>query len=164
MYGFDYDSSGSDCGRTSPMLFNVKVYQIADKYAVPQLKERGKEKFESIAKTCWEMDDFPIAEAYKCTVREDRGLRDPLVRLSSDHIDKLRKSDDFCTVLEEVVRFAADLVKDFAQKRAGSILKKYRCPNYSAQWLLESCTGNTMSDCPFCGNHRNSWSAYVVPQ
>ncbi|KAL2810604.1 hypothetical protein BJX63DRAFT_434120 [Aspergillus granulosus] len=27
-YGFNYDSSGSGQGRTSPMLFNVKVYQI----------------------------------------------------------------------------------------------------------------------------------------
>lgn len=45
MYGFEYDSSGSDHGRVSPMLFNVNVYQIADKYGVPKLKDRAKEKF-----------------------------------------------------------------------------------------------------------------------
>lgn len=66
MYGFEYDSSGSDLGRVSPMLFNIKVYQVADKFEVPQLKQKAKDKFETIARTCWEMDDYPIAisEAY----------------------------------------------------------------------------------------------------
>lgn len=30
MYGFDYDSSGSDHSRVSPMLFNVNVYQVCE--------------------------------------------------------------------------------------------------------------------------------------
>ncbi|KGO37196.1 Uncharacterized protein PEX1_065780 [Penicillium expansum] len=66
MYGIDYDSSGNELGRISPMIFNVRLYQVADKYFVPRLKQRAKEKFGQIARTCWEMDDFPvaIAEAY----------------------------------------------------------------------------------------------------
>jgi hypothetical protein len=31
MYGHDYDSSGSNRGRVSPLSYNIKVYQIADK-------------------------------------------------------------------------------------------------------------------------------------
>ncbi|KAL1979195.1 hypothetical protein VTN96DRAFT_6523 [Rasamsonia emersonii] len=165
MYGYEYDSSGSDRGRISPILFNVKVYQLADKYGVPQLKQRAKEKFENIAKTCWQMDDFPtaIAEAYTCTPKEDRGLRDTLVEISCEHIDELQKNDDFQTVLEEAVGFAADLVQYLARwKPPNSNLMKYRCPNCSAQWLLERCTGDVMYHCPFCGNHRSNWNSYVI--
>ncbi|KAI2707456.1 hypothetical protein CBS147354_9518 [Penicillium roqueforti] len=87
-YGFNYDSSGSDQGRTSPMLFNVKVYQIGDKYGIPKLKAQAKEKFSVAITTCWEMDDFPtaIASAYSTTSSADRGLRDLLVSTSLEHI------------------------------------------------------------------------------
>ena len=82
MYRFDYDRSSSDHSHVSLMLFNVNVYQVADKYGVPKLKEHVKEKFEKIIETCWEMDDFPltITEAYSGTPKTDRGLQDPLIR------------------------------------------------------------------------------------
>ncbi|KAB8263878.1 BTB/POZ protein [Aspergillus pseudonomiae] len=113
MYGFEYDSSGSNLGRVSPMLFNINVYQVADKFGVPQLKQKAKEKFEAIARTCWVMDDYPtaISEAYQRTHKEDRGLRDILVHISHEHLEKLLENEDFRTVLEETLGFAADLVK-----------------------------------------------------
>jgi speckle-type POZ protein len=60
MYLFSYDASGSDQARASPMIFNVKVYSIADKYDVVALKSQAKEKFEKAAKSCWSMEDFPL--------------------------------------------------------------------------------------------------------
>ena len=45
MHGYDYDSSGNSRGRISPMLFNVKVYGVAEKYGIPTLKQLSKEKF-----------------------------------------------------------------------------------------------------------------------
>ncbi|KAJ5510616.1 hypothetical protein N7453_002719, partial [Penicillium expansum] len=119
MYGIDYDSSGNELGRISPMIFNIRLYQVADKYFVPRLKQRAKEKFGQIARTCWEMDDFPvaIAEAYQCTRKDDRDLRELLVQVSRDHIVELMKSERFCSVLEETVGFAADLVTSLSGKR-----------------------------------------------
>jgi speckle-type POZ protein len=38
MYLFDYNASGSDQAPASPIIFNVKVYSIVDKYDVPMLK------------------------------------------------------------------------------------------------------------------------------
>ncbi|KAB8227528.1 hypothetical protein BDV23DRAFT_173276 [Aspergillus alliaceus] len=110
MYGIEYDSSGSDHGRVSPMLYNVRVYQIADKFALPQ--KRAKEKFENIVKVCWQTDDFPtaISEAYKRIYKEDRSLRDIIVRASHEHVLKLLESEDFQTVLEDTDGFAADLL------------------------------------------------------
>ncbi|PYI05223.1 hypothetical protein BO78DRAFT_447876 [Aspergillus sclerotiicarbonarius CBS 121057] len=132
MYGLDYDSSSGNRGSTSPLLFNVNLYQVADKYVVPQLKRRAKEKFDTVAKTCWQMGDFStaIAEVYSYTTKANRDLRDPLVETSREHIDELRNKDDFRTVLAEAVGFAADLVQNLAQTNAAT---KYCCPNCTAE-------------------------------
>lgn len=160
MYGFDYDSSGSDDSRTSPMLFNVKVYQIADKYVIPHLKQRAQEKFETIVATCWQMDDFPatIAEAYKCTLKTDRGLRDPLVKASTEHIKELQKNDGFQNVLENTVGFATELALNLAQRNVPNSGTKYRCPSCSAQWI----TSNKQQYCPGCGSSYSNWKPYIV--
>ncbi|OGM45159.1 BTB/POZ domain protein [Aspergillus bombycis] len=107
MYGFEYDSSGSNLGRVSPMLFNINVYQVADKFGVPQLKQKAKNKFEA------------ISEAYQRTHKEDRGLRDILVRISHEHLEWPLENEDFRTVLEETLGFAADLVKHSTVKERG---------------------------------------------
>ncbi|KAL1847583.1 hypothetical protein Plec18170_008480 [Paecilomyces lecythidis] len=111
MYGIAYDSSGSEQGRVSPMLFDIRVYQVADKFDAPKLKEEAKEKFKRAVNKCWDMDDFPIAieEAYRITTPADRGLRDPLVTVSVDNIDCLLKHENFKRVLAQTTGFAADI-------------------------------------------------------
>ncbi|KAF2106549.1 hypothetical protein BDV96DRAFT_590806 [Lophiotrema nucula] len=52
LYTFDYDSSGRAENSSSPMVFNVKVYSIADKYDIPALKSQAKHKFETTVGTC----------------------------------------------------------------------------------------------------------------
>lgn len=113
MYGFAYDSSGSEHGRVSPMLFNIKVYQIADKFDIPKLKEEAHGKFTRVIGKCWEMDDFPTAveDAYRSTTSTDRGLRDSVVTVSVKHIDDLLANDSFNRVLSETTGFAADIVQ-----------------------------------------------------
>lgn len=61
MYGLDFETRGINRDHISPLLFSVKVYQVADYYRVPQLKQRAKERAEKVAKTCWAMSDFPTA-------------------------------------------------------------------------------------------------------
>lgn len=103
MYRFDYDGSGNDQGRVSPMLFNVQVYGIADKYGILALKSVAKEKFDKAVRTCWDMDDFAhvITEIYSSTPSTDRGLRDTVVDVAHEHIRALLEKDDFRGVLEE---------------------------------------------------------------
>lgn len=154
MYGFEYDSSGNDVSRMSPMLFNVKVYQVADKYFVPQLKQRAKDKFEQIARTCWQMDDFPvaIAEAYRCTQKHDRGLRELLVQISQDHIGELVKSESFRSVLEEIAGFAADLALTLSWGESPKASCKYSCSQCSRTWSWYNPEG-VFRYCPFCGRY-----------
>lgn len=161
MYGFEYDSSGSDLGRVSPMLFNINVYQVADKFEVPQLKQKAKDKFETIARTCWEMDDYPIAisEAYQRTHKGDRGLRDILVSISHEHLEKLLENEDFRTVLEEVLGLAADLVR---HSPGNTGVKKYCCPNCNFNWMLGHSAGNISYRCPKCSSQRSNWDDFIV--
>lgn len=157
MYGFNYDSSGSDRGRTSPMLFNVNVYQTGDKYDIPKLKEQAKEKFTVALKNCWEMDDFPVAIArvYSTTVASDRGLRDLLVDTCLEHIDRLLENDDFKQVLRETLDFAADLVQYYR-----SSIPTYRCPNQYCrhEWSIK-CSAK-INHCPLC-SFKQDWSGHV---
>lgn len=119
MYTFDYDGSGNDHERVSPMIFNAEVYSIADKYGVEALKTRAKEKFDKAVWTCWDMDDFPraITEVYSSTPSTDRGLRDAVVEITFQNINTLLKKPDFQDVLEDTVGFAADVTKIMAQRK-----------------------------------------------
>ncbi|KAJ5755166.1 BTB/POZ domain protein [Penicillium manginii] len=71
----------------TPLRFLATVYQVADKYLVPQLKEHSIEKFRYVLKKDWNFndpdnfDDFLSATAliYESTPQSDRGLRDLVV-------------------------------------------------------------------------------------
>jgi speckle-type POZ protein len=158
MYLFDYGASGSDQARASPMVFHVKVYSIADKYDVVALKSQAKEKFERAAKSCWNMEDFPLAisEVYSLTPATDRGLRDLVVEIVCTHIDALLVRQDFRNVLEETVGFAADVTQLIA-----STLKEYRCPSCTNHWKAVLSGGSTYY-CVRCSNSRTNWEQYVV--
>lgn len=119
MYAFDYDGSGNDQERVSPMIFNAEVYSIADKYDVQALKIRAKEKFDKAVWTCWDMDDFPraITEVYSSTPSTDKGLRDALVEIAFQNINALLKKPDFQDVLEDTAGFAAGLTTVLAQRK-----------------------------------------------
>ncbi|KAL3474861.1 BTB/POZ protein [Aspergillus californicus] len=157
LYGFNYDSSGSDQGRNSPMLFNVKVYQIGDKYGIPNLKAQAKEKFSVAIRTCWEMDDFPIAIAstYSTTASADRGLRDLLVSTSLEHINDLLKNDDFKQTLGETLGFAADLVQNQDHQVSTTT---YHCPRCFKDWGLQGSEGAQY--CPLC-SHSADWKRHI---
>jgi hypothetical protein len=113
---------------------------LPHRYDIPQLKEVAKEKFETAAKACWQMDDFPvaIAEVYSDTLETDRGLRDLLVTISTDHIDQLQEENGFRRALESMAGFATDLALNLAQGNAQiSKRTKYRCPGCTTKWFLE---------------------------
>lgn len=161
MYGFDYDSSR---GGVSPMLFNARVYKIAEKYRIPQLKERAKAKFEDTVRTCWDMDDFPLVvrEIYTGTISTDRGLRNVVAETANNHIKSLLRKDDVLSVLEECGGFSADVLQLLARGSGPTSTTKYNCPSCGNRWeggLLEK---NRSYYCLNCGSSRSNWSQYAV--
>ncbi|KAJ9194390.1 hypothetical protein DTO164E3_5368 [Paecilomyces variotii] len=155
MYGFNYNNSGSEHGRVSPMLLNVKVYQVADKYDIPKLKAQAKENFTVAINKCWEMDDFPTAieDAYSTTTSADRGLRDPLVSLSLEHIDILLDNEDFKQALRNTLGFAADLVQRNAKG------KLYLCPCCTNEFYVGA--SSSFRYCPLCSLESTDWEKHA---
>ncbi|KAI9036230.1 BTB/POZ domain-containing protein [Aspergillus affinis] len=132
MYGINYENSSSDHDRGFPMLFNIRVYQVGDKYDVPKLKSQARENFINALEKNSKIDDLPlaIADAYQKTVSTDRGLRDPILSTTLCHIDALLENESFKQVLQETSNFAVDLVQRQAQMTG---MKVYRCPHYNQQ-------------------------------
>lgn len=107
------------------------------------------------------MDDFPyaITEIYSSTDRTDRGLRDLVVEIVSEHIHALLKKQDFQAVLEETLGFAADVTRFIAQE-----VKKfrcYRCPSCRNIWEAAISPGDSYY-CLRYGVHRSDWEKRVV--
>lgn len=156
LYHFDYQAS------TSPMIFNAKVYSIADKYNIPTLKSQAIEKSRKSVETCWSMDDFPhaIREIYSSTPGNDRGLRDLVVKIACEHMETLSERPEFRILLEEACGFAADVVLFMAKDRFEHI-KTHKCPHCLNSWEGVAPSG-TNYYCLHCGNCRSDWEAYVV--
>ncbi|PVH90219.1 hypothetical protein DM02DRAFT_548234, partial [Periconia macrospinosa] len=151
MYTHDYNAIGE--GSSSPMLFNIKVYSLADKYDVPELKSLAENKFKDAVENCWDMDDFPYAiiQAYRATPFTDRGLRDVLVHAACKRIQSLLLKQGFCNVLDETVGFASDMNQ---KKPEPPKQKEYRCPNCGNQGQGIAPSGLTCN-CFHCGRSRS---------
>ncbi|OCL09392.1 POZ domain-containing protein [Glonium stellatum] len=159
-YRFDYQAT------SSPMIFNAKVYSIADKYDIPTLKSHALGKFRKSVETCWGMDDFPLAirEVYSSTLDNDRGLRDLVVKAACEHADALSKEPEFRTALEEASSFAADVVLSMAKGRPKQTTPRtntYDCPNCGNSWQAILPSGISCY-CPNCGNSRSNWDSYIT--
>lgn len=100
------------------MVYDAQVYQIADKYDIPILKEYSKDRFCTAITTGWNMDEYPLAinVVYESTPAEDRGLRDLVVETSLLHLDTLLNRDGFGNVLRTNADFSADLIPFLSPK------------------------------------------------
>lgn len=165
MYTFDYDASGSTDTSVSPMVFNVKVYSVADKYDVPELKRESEQKFAKAVETCWNMDDFPhaVAQVYSSTPPRDEGPRKIVVDVSCNHVNKLLTKQGFQDVLDGTMGFASDMARHLAgsQQEDADRGQKYRCPHCGGEWEAKLISGRS-HHCTLCGRSRSDWYSYVV--
>ena len=162
MYTFDYDGSGNDQERISPMLFNTEVYSIGEKYAISALKQRAKEKFDKVVRICWDMDDFApaVTKIYNSTPSTDKGLRGTVVKVAHEHVSALLLKNDFRVVLEETAGFAADVTRLLVRGDNPSLVN-YRCPNCFNVWraVLSSTSAYY---CIYCGFKSSDWASCAV--
>ncbi|KAH7371886.1 hypothetical protein BKA64DRAFT_689686 [Cadophora sp. MPI-SDFR-AT-0126] len=96
-----------------PLLFNVKVYIMADIYDLPGLKTLAKKKFEKAATICWNTPLFTAAakKLWENTVSSDRMLRDVIVNICRNHIQALLDRGEF----RDLLRARGDLCLDVLQ-------------------------------------------------
>ncbi len=103
----------------SAIPFNIKVYDIADKYDIPTLKRLAVGKFESALIHSCDKDEFidAIIDTYDSTSLKDQDLRDVVVRITCQNIISLVERQEFCQVLEGITGFAADIAKFQANEK-----------------------------------------------
>ncbi|KAJ5966181.1 hypothetical protein N7481_012895 [Penicillium waksmanii] len=81
----------------SPLGFLAAVYQVADKYLVPQLKKDSLQRFRSMLNENWDSDDFlsVIPLVYESIPKSDRGLRDLVVDAADPYLEELTTKQAF---------------------------------------------------------------------
>jgi speckle-type POZ protein len=157
MYHFDY----SNIHGASTMIFNAQVYGLADKYIIPTLKGHAREKFRTVIRSGWAMDDFPLAvsEAYNSTPETDRGLRGLVVEVADANINKLLENELFRDVLRETPGFAIDIVDSLSSSRQKQRKdhKRYSCKS-CGEFMDGDLSRGTYYYCIHCGNRRSDWT------
>ncbi|TRX89369.1 hypothetical protein FHL15_009806 [Xylaria flabelliformis] len=113
MYHFDYNCPEG----VSTLLFDVKVYSIADRYIIPSLKDYALAKVENAFDLSPDPAIFPTnllltvsSEVYSSTPESDRGLRDVVAEAFHKNLNRLENSATFRTTLHEIPGLAVDLI------------------------------------------------------
>jgi sulfur relay (sulfurtransferase) DsrC/TusE family protein len=155
-YGLHYDINQPP--QMCPLLFNVKVYAIADKFEVEYLKIQAKLTFVTLAQDYWNSDEFLTAafEAYTTTPKSDRGLRDVVVAVCQKHRKELREKKAFEKLVEETPGLATDIVllshrwlPESASTRV-RLVQSFSCLSCFAKWQIQVGLAEYFTTCPFC--------------
>jgi hypothetical protein len=90
----------------------VQVHALADMLDVPDLKFVAMEKLQLQLEDHWAAASFTeiVKETYSVTNARDKEIRDLMITSALNHIDELRKLEEFKEVLCEVGEFSGGLV------------------------------------------------------
>lgn len=103
----------SDKAVASAPLNNVLVYALAEKYDIETLKTMSRQKFARCSQYYWANDDVLtlLQLVYETTPSTDRGLRDIMLDIYSEHRDDLMRNPRLPGVLEKDAAMAFDIFK-----------------------------------------------------
>lgn len=107
------EGAGESRSMGSTLLNNALVYALAEKYDVEPLKELSKSKFQiQTWGKDWNFDDIPrlLQEVHRSIPATDRGLRDIVIELCAQHIDRLMSNPVFSQVLHEDAILAIEIL------------------------------------------------------
>lgn len=120
-------------GEDGPLLLNVKLYIMADRYDVQPLKVLAKTKYEQIIGNAWNDVSFAasLKMLYDETLESDRLMKDIAVKTAGQNIKTLVDRGEFATLLKSNGEIAFD--------------------------ILKSSLGNSLKDCPWGGVAHADW-------
>ncbi|KAI9862326.1 MAG: hypothetical protein M1813_004802 [Trichoglossum hirsutum] len=90
-----------------PALFSsIRVYAVAEKYDIKDLKELARSRFSTWASENWNHSEFSmmIQEVYDSTPDSDRGLRDIVEAIVKKNVNCALHSDEFMKLLMSQMR------------------------------------------------------------
>ena len=169
LYNFEYSDVVNEQEAFSPIVFNVYVHSIADKYNIDDLEKLAVSKFSSRAKEEWNSQAFADAIQLVFGEAADRHgqLRETILNVCSKHAKELHSSEygaAFRAVALSVPEFGGELSGRLAKSRVEAVVgKTYRCSNCSTRFAMEM-KAICNYYCPNCGSswHTSSWSHHEV--
>ena len=148
-YKFDYNEEGNtdDQGTIPPIVFNVHVHTIADKYDIPNLLKLAALRFKERAQLEWNSAEFADAVelVYENCTTVNKELRDTIVSVATEHAKALSGRDSgarFREVAGSVPALGLALwSKQAADAERASVKLRvtgYACPNVNCHWVAHA--------------------------
>lgn len=134
MYTFTY---GYGERKDEAMLFDVRMYELADRFLIPTLKEVAKDRIIAAVGKLWESTFAPvIGEIYRIPPTIGDGLRKVVTIAAHENIVKLMEKEDFLQVLREIPDFSLDLTRRLVDgaKPTGGVQNGVKCWRCNRTW------------------------------
>jgi hypothetical protein len=102
----------------TPLLDHCKVYVLAEKYDVPELKNLAKSKYEKSISNDWDNDwdddDFiqSLRLMYDETPKSDRQMKDVAIPVACRQKERLLCYEPFTTLMEDFGEIGVDMMKE----------------------------------------------------
>ncbi|KAL9054737.1 MAG: hypothetical protein Q9206_003426 [Seirophora lacunosa] len=129
-------STMTDQDRQDSLLLHCAMYACAVRYHVAELKTKAEGRFKALVASSWPLKDLPalVADVYTSTPSNDRGLRDPIVALCSEHIDDLVKDPSWqeLTKVEAAAQLSQELLPMVIATKNEAIQRLETRPNTNA--------------------------------
>lgn len=141
-----------------PMLFNVLVHTVGDKYGMRNLCQLAEAKFEKHATTGWRSDGFAdaIIEMSLTSPDPKRVLLKIAAEIAITHAADLFTGEE--TRFEETVRnvapFAFKVTSILLESRQSNLLateRRLRCVIFARSFIIDTNPGTTSISCWYCG-------------
>ncbi|KAF7870430.1 hypothetical protein EAF04_004175 [Stromatinia cepivora] len=120
----------------SSLLFNAKVYIIADKYMIPALKSLACEKCTKSLDEHWNTPEFSAAAEllWENTPSSDMLLRNAVVTAAASHIDVLLDRGEFVEFMSTHGDFAVEVMKRMKGRNNSVVTRNPFPDNETIQW------------------------------
>lgn len=173
MYGIDYQDCMST-GDSPRILSEIKVYEIANKYFVRDLKQTAKLKFQDAVNGAFEnnmaVDAIPLAikDLYHSRNAQSRELRDILLMAVRKNIEFALQDEEFVNVLKEVADFGVEVIQGLAEDISRYKCTRYKCPNCGYVWsgdihdIPSDSRGGSSRCCPTCTLRITDWENHQL--
>ncbi|KAI9737356.1 MAG: hypothetical protein M1834_009510 [Cirrosporium novae-zelandiae] len=125
--------------KIDPYFRDVRVYALAEKYDIPDLKDVAKSKFLRWAENNWSHEAFPtvVREIYESTPASDCGLREVAVQLIFDHVEEVIERKGFRELFEDVGELGLAIIVQ---------LSRFKVKQLSAEQKMKEALGALESE------------------
>lgn len=141
-----------------PMLFNVLVHTVGDKYGMRNLCQLPEAKFEKHATTGWRSDGFAdaIVEMSLTSPDSKRVLLKIAAEIAITHAADLFTGEEtrFQETVRNVAPFAFKVTSILLESRRSNLLvteKRLRCVICAKSFIIDTNPGTTSISCWYCG-------------